>query len=851
MALNITFDGFVYDNDSALGNANINYQALFYPNGTSSSSTTWNDVRTVENTGYYNINLGDGDWLGQEGSALTNSKVIIVFWKGTPLGTDRNALCDVLEEWGAFELTLDGSSVYTNNAQVRENITPVLNWSHNVPSHGYVNTTYSTTMASYDVHSWTFGSVDMYHWRTRYGENIQLINTVMGTNYYWGDGDSDTALPPESGASHQWTSAGTYTIEAQTFDTCVSGITSGTDDVNIYWHAPNPGITRCDSGGSAISGNTIYPPDTQVYFKFDGTDTDSTITSIDWVINDSGAYGNTNTISGSAAVGDVIAHTNGQGTSWDGHTATPGAFTNPGSHNISITVHWYDGHSAQTSTYDENFTQSRFNGPPSANITCNEASGQNIETPDTVVSFIYSGTNPDSRITDIDWVINDTGSYGNTNTSVTAADIGDTILHTNGLGTSWDGHAATPGAFTNPGTHNIEIAVHWNDGWDDNTVNYDENFYQLRFDGPPDPDLVCNEASGQNITTPDTVVSFDYTGNNPDSRITGIDWIIEDTGSYGNTNTTINNVPHTDTVHHTSGLGTDWCGHNASSGAFTNPGTHNVSIEVYWNDGWDDNSITHDENFNQQLFSGPTVSFVQDPAEAPVGEPASFTNTSTNTSRVGLGLPDCVEYNWELDDSGTITQELDKPYEYKFTPTAYTASAEVTLCAEWSDGWETHKDACDSDAVVFKTTVTVTEEDCYYNLNIIGTSSDGSISGYGWVVSSGISDTGPWTEIWSSPQGMDQQDKKLCFTSVGWYQIVGTVYGSGSSSSDDEIMYVDQVCEPGEDGDTISVCPPSMYGRDIDDGKRMRAIDVRPSLRGRVSHHTGNPVNTFPKPTNL
>jgi len=192
MALNITFDGFAYDKNSSICNADVKYQAFFYQNGTASSPDTWNDVRTVEASGYYSVNLGDADFLGQEGSALSNAIVLIVYWRGTPLGDDRNALCSILEEWGAFEITLDGSAVYTNDAQVKDNIIPVLQWNHDVPAHGYVDTTYNTTNTSYDVHYWDFdgiatsGTVEMNHWRTRYGEDIQLINTVDGSNYFVG-----------------------------------------------------------------------------------------------------------------------------------------------------------------------------------------------------------------------------------------------------------------------------------------------------------------------------------------------------------------------------------------------------------------------------------------------------------------------------------------------------------------------------------------------------------------------------------------------------------------------------------------------------------------------------------------
>lgn len=582
MSLNITLDGYTYDKDETISNSDVKYQGFFYNNGTASSSPTWNNVRIVESTGYYNINLGDADWLGQNGVALSNAKVIIVFWKGSPLGDDRNALCDILEEWGTFEVTLDGSSVYSQDSQIKNNIYPVLQWSHNVPSHGYVDTLYSTTNTSYDVHGWSFdgiatsGTVTMNHWRTRYGENIQLINTVSGTDYYWGDTTPpDLNLPGAANASHQWSVAGTYDINIVIEDECSVTVT-GTDQIDIYWHAPT-------------------------------------------------------------------------------------------------------------------------------------------------------------------------------------ADI-------------------------------------------------------IMISAAPDPN---------------DLVSFQWGGTDVDSRITSIDWIIYDSGIYGNTDTTINGQLKGATVSHSAGTGTDWCGEAAAVGAFTNPGTHNVAIVIKWNDGFTDRTLPYDENFTQNRFTGPAMDFEQAPAQATVGSGIEFTNISTNVNRVGLGLPDCTKYDWEWNDNGLIETELDKLYSYKLVKTSATSICLVELCADWSDGWDTQQ-ACEQKNIVFATVVTISEEDCYYNLNAVGTSGDGTISGYNWTVSSGISETGPWTETWASPVGLDQNDKKVCFTKVGWYKIIGYIYGTGATTNDDAIIYIATICPPG------SVTPVPILESELvlqEYGKRyMRAKELKPIM---------------------
>jgi hypothetical protein len=535
MALNVTLDGYAYNGDGSLGNSNIAYQAYFHKVNGGSSSSTWNNTRIIEATGYWNINLGDGDWLTQDGSAAANDLIVVVFW--SPSTSDRMDACSQLTEWSCFIIVLDGSSTYSNNVQVKPNICPNLSWS--LPDNGLVNASVSTSNSSNDLHQWDFSGNTMHHRNTWY-TTLMTVNSVDNTDYDWDDGNQTNDLPGAAESSHSWSSAGDYDVEIVIEDECGCTVT-GTESIRVKYNAPVP------------------------------------------------------------------------------------------------------------------------------NIICHQAVGNTITEPDTVVTFGYSGTDVDDRITSIDWIIHD-----DTNTSVVGSDEGDVISHDEGTGTSWYGHPASPGAFTDPGNHTVEIVVHWNDGFEDLEINYSEVFTQSR-------------------------------------------------------------------------------------------------------------------------FTGPTVDFTQDPSLAVPGSPVGFTNTSTDVDRVGTGLPNGIKYSWEWTDDGNTESETDVAFSYEFEKTPVTADCQVTLCAEWSDGWDTNT-TCETKDVVFDTVVTVTTDDCYYNLNIIGTSSDGSVTGYGWTVYSGTSISGSWEETWSSPVGIGQNDKKICFTSVGWYRIEGTVYGTGASTSDDEVMYVTTVC---------------------------------------------------------
>lgn len=699
MALNITINGYVYQDNGALAGNTVRYQAFFYPNGTASSAEKWNSVRVSEATSYWNLNLGDADFLGQTGTVLDNSRVLLVYWKGTT--NDRNDVCSNMSEWGATELVIDGSSVYSFNTQVKLNQLPNLIWSF--PDNGLVDTDYSSTNTSYDTHSWVFGSVTMSHWYTRYGETIFDVNQVDYTNYDWDDGDQDNGLPGASTSIHQWDTAGTYDVDIEVVDKC-GGTVSGTETIEIRYRAPIP------------------------------------------------------------------------------------------------------------------------------NIICNEAVGQFIETPNTVVTFDYNGTDIDDRITSIDWTINDSGVYGNTNTTDTI-NRDDTMDHDNGLGTSWPGESANSGAFTNPGSHVVAIVIHWNDGFNNLTINYQETFTQRRFDVAPVPNITCPEAVGQNITTPDTIVSFLYSGTDAEDRIQDIDWIVNDDSD------TLDTKLKTETMYHTNGTGTSWCSHSASSGAFTDSGNHVVEIDVNWHDGWEIQTVNYDETFYQQKFSGPTVSFNQVPALAVMASGVKFVNTSTDTSRVGLGLPDCVEYDWRFTDGGVNTNYLDKPFTYELEVIPGSVDCSTRLCANWSDGFETQQ-TCVTENVPFETTVIVTEEYCYHNLEIYGTSDDGTITGYSWTVSSGISETGPWSEVWSSPTGLDQQEKDVNFCSVSWYRIDGFVYGGGTTT-DSEVLYIDEVCASGT-GEVVAVaiCEPDML-LDERGNRHMYGRELKPSMKA------GRPANEF------
>lgn len=371
----------------------------------------------------------------------------------------------------------------------------------------------------------------------------------------------------------------------------------------------------------------------------------------------------------------------------------------------------------------------------------------------------------------------------------------------------------------------------------------------------PDCGIICHQANASNeIETPDEIVSFEFDGMIYDDNVSEIYWKINDTGTYGTTNTTISGATASGVVYHTTGSGTAWCFDSASTGAFTNPGNHLIEAWVTWWDGFDYHTKYCSETFNQLKFSGPVVDFDQDPDKAVVASGVKFVNTSTNTSRVGYGLLGCEEYEWRFDDNGDITYYTDKPYSYELQVVPDTEFCKVRLCADWSDGWETQTTCTEKD-VVFKTTITVSGVDCYYGMHVYGTADDGTVGGYHWDIYkyTTYSGTGPPTGttelIWETPINTDQKYKEICFTQTGWYKIVGWVYPdpltAGTETSDYEYLEVTEVC-PDTGFTTVAVCEPVLESHEVGD-ITMSSSHLRPRMWATTS---GTPcsrtIKTFP-----
>ena len=175
----------------------------------------------------------------------------------------------------------------------------------------------------------------------------------------------------------------------------------------------------------------------------------------------------------------------------------------------------------------------------------------------------------------------------------------------------------------------------------------------------------------------------------------------------------------------------------------------------------------------------------------------TFTNTSTDTSRVGTGFgpPAGVEYDWRWNDNGNVLQINNVSYSYDLVQIPASDNCSVQLCAHWHDGWDEQITCIEKD-VIFDVSIVLEKNDCYYDLTIYGTSEDGSVSGYHWEVSrSTVSGSGgPWELIWTSPEATNQKYKTICFTEINYFLLEGFVHGNGPTASAQLEFFSNEVC---------------------------------------------------------
>lgn len=188
--LNITFNGFLKDeSDTKLA---ARYQAFFYGGN---PNNKWNLVRNTSTNGYYNLNAGDEDALGQSiGNLPIGAKVLIVAW----LSGNRN---DILSKFAFIEITIDERTVYTYDIQLRDSHPPTCSFTTNTNIRHVTINNYST-----DDYSYTAYGTTHYQYRTRLGQLIFECVGIKETLIDWDDGVTNALM------SHDYAGVDAYLI---------------------------------------------------------------------------------------------------------------------------------------------------------------------------------------------------------------------------------------------------------------------------------------------------------------------------------------------------------------------------------------------------------------------------------------------------------------------------------------------------------------------------------------------------------------------------------------------------------------------------------------------------------------
>lgn len=396
--LNYTFDGFIRDADGDPV-AGAYYQMWFRKVNGASSASTWGPVKEADSAGYYNANLGDGDWLTQDGIAAPGDQVVIAAWVGeaTRAGTAKTAYIYTV-------ITLTSAAVYTGDLRLRANTAPTTVASG--PATVRRLASYPLTNVSHDDASWTESApyrTPQYQTRLYSAETIFAACGLDRVDVTWGDGETSALAGPLAvNGSHIYDdppgTPRTITVRAHDLQGAPGNLV--TWDIGVLARVPTPGLSWLPS-----------PPTIEdlVTFTPSITDDDTAVTSVDYSVDGGATWDYTG-----LAIDEEWTHT----------------FLANGAHSIHQRIHWHDGVGPQTTTGTSPLTVA--NILPTADFGAPVTSDRAAA----VYSWTSTSTDPDGGIASYAWVLE--------------RDVG---------GGDWQPEGAASGAGANPYIYTFTLAA--------------------------------------------------------------------------------------------------------------------------------------------------------------------------------------------------------------------------------------------------------------------------------------------------------------------------------------------------------------------------------------------------------
>lgn len=309
--LNYTFDGYVRDELGAVV-PGAYVQAWFDRNNGASSPSDWNVAQQADANGYYSFNLGDGDFLTQDGSAAAGDKVVLAVWLGNPSRTSPQ-----VTHMAYLPVTLTAAAVYTQDLVLLADRAPTTGAS--VPSATPRLAPVVLTNTSTDTATGSgMTQARLYE--------AELVFDAVGVDHVhvdWGDGVEEDLT---GNGSHSYSVPGgsTVTVTARAYDERGNAGNLVTINVNVKWRTPTGGFSWLPASPTVEDLVTFTPSI---------TDPDVQVTSVDWWVD-----------------GVEVETGLAPDATWQHQFATNGP------HTVRQVVHWHDGFAAQSFSYDRTVT---------------------------------------------------------------------------------------------------------------------------------------------------------------------------------------------------------------------------------------------------------------------------------------------------------------------------------------------------------------------------------------------------------------------------------------------------------------------------------------------------------------
>lgn len=173
MSLNIVFQGNIFDHEDNPIVSHI--QGLHVRTG------LWSDIRTSENN-QYNINLGDGNWLTQNGNVREGDVILLSFWT-----TNVKTRIGKSDEFCILKIEYDeNQKIYINNIKLGLPPSPFLIWDFE-DSSIIVNEEATIDSTATNTFQYEYDGNTLYQRNEWYGNVIFKNSGIQQIEYKWED----------------------------------------------------------------------------------------------------------------------------------------------------------------------------------------------------------------------------------------------------------------------------------------------------------------------------------------------------------------------------------------------------------------------------------------------------------------------------------------------------------------------------------------------------------------------------------------------------------------------------------------------------------------------------------------